>query len=205
MRSPTAPFYPLSCYYVTVAASLCNSVVNTVLVFFLCCLFITSLFFHWRIIALQCCVSFCTTMWISCKYTYIPSPWASLPPSLPSHPSRSSQTMELRFTWIRFTRSISVSPVGYRSREGRAVSIFFTAGIYSSPSLWLYAMSAHSYQSINTLRMNEWMTQLKQSTYIEWVASSLLLKKKQQQLENLTLWQDLLVLPSSTLRKRKQR
>ena len=43
-----------------------------------------------------------------------------------------------------------------------------------------YAMSAHSYQSINILRMNKWMTQLKQNTYIEWVASSLLLGKKKK-------------------------
>ena len=52
------------------------------------------------------------------------------------------------------------------------------------------------------------MTQLKQSMYIEWVASSLLLEKtnkQKKQLENLTLWQDLFVLPSSTSRKRKQR
>ena len=35
-------------------------------------------FFYWSVIALQCCVRFCTTAWISHMYTYIPS-FLSLP------------------------------------------------------------------------------------------------------------------------------
>ena len=30
-------------------------------------------FFNWQTIALQCCVGFCHTTWIDCKYTYVPS------------------------------------------------------------------------------------------------------------------------------------
>ena len=53
-------------------------------------------FFNWKIITLQYYVAFCyTTMWISCKYTYIPS-LLSLPPNPPpSHSSRSSNTEHL--------------------------------------------------------------------------------------------------------------
>lgn len=42
-------------------------------------------FFNWRVIALSCCVGFrYTTVWVSCMYTYIPLPWASLPRPHPS-------------------------------------------------------------------------------------------------------------------------
>ena len=50
------------------------------------------LFLHWRVIALQCCAGFCyASVWISSKYTCIPSLWG-LPPSphccLGNHPVR---------------------------------------------------------------------------------------------------------------------
>jgi len=38
--------------------------------------------FYWRIIALQCCVGFCHTLWISHKYIHIPSR-LNLPPTPP--------------------------------------------------------------------------------------------------------------------------
>ena len=59
--------------------------------------FIFLIHLYWSIIASQCCVSFCSTKWISHMHTYVPiSPasWASLPSSL-SHPSRWSQSSEL--------------------------------------------------------------------------------------------------------------
>ena len=39
------------------------------------------IFFNWRIIVLQCCVSFCrTSTCINHQYTYVPASWTSLPP-----------------------------------------------------------------------------------------------------------------------------
>ena len=49
----------------------------------------------WRVIALVCCVGSYCTIWLSPEYTYSPSSRACLPPALPSHPSRSSQTTRL--------------------------------------------------------------------------------------------------------------
>ena len=48
--------------------------------------FFFALFFNWSIIALQCCLGLCcTTTWISCKYTYIPTPLSLPDPSPPGH------------------------------------------------------------------------------------------------------------------------
>ena len=57
--------------------------------------FLLLFFFNWRKIALRCFVGFCrTAMWISYKYTHIPT-LLSLPPPGPSCPSRSSQSARL--------------------------------------------------------------------------------------------------------------
>ena len=67
------------------------------LFFFQTSIFIFYLFFNWKKIVLQSYVDFCcTTMQISHNFTYVcifpPTP---LPPLLPSHPSRSSQSTRL--------------------------------------------------------------------------------------------------------------
>ena len=50
----------------------------------------SSLFFNWRMIALQCSDSFCWTTWISLPYAYIPSVLSLLPTPTPSHPFEDS-------------------------------------------------------------------------------------------------------------------
>ena len=57
--------------------------------------FVMQIWVTWVIIASQCCVGVChTARWISHKHTYIPS-LLGLPPTSPSHPSRSSQSTKL--------------------------------------------------------------------------------------------------------------
>ena len=61
---------------------------------FFVCLFDFNLFiyFNWRLITLQYCSGFCHTLtWVSHGFTCVPHPESLLPPSSPSHPSRSSQ------------------------------------------------------------------------------------------------------------------
>ena len=68
-------------------------------------MFFFSLFFYWRIIALQCCFSSCwTTKWISYMYAYVPS-FLSLPPTItfPIPPLQviREQQAELRVLYTR--------------------------------------------------------------------------------------------------------
>ena len=59
-------------------------------------LFLFLIFFNWRIIALKHCVGFChTSIWISHRYTYIPSLLKPLSSPSPSQPSRLSQSTDL--------------------------------------------------------------------------------------------------------------
>ena len=58
-------------------------------------------FLNLTIIALKCCVSFCSiVMWISYMYTYILSLF-SVPPSHPYHPSRSTEKQADLLVWYR--------------------------------------------------------------------------------------------------------
>ena len=61
--------------------------------------FLKKLFiFNWRMIALQYYVGFChTSIWISHRYTYVPSLFYLLPHPTPSHPSRLLQSLSLSF------------------------------------------------------------------------------------------------------------
>ena len=58
------------------------------------CIFCSSLLpeisFNWKITALQSCVGFCCSTWISYRHTYIPSLFSLPPTPPPPYPSRST-------------------------------------------------------------------------------------------------------------------
>ena len=102
-------FLNLSCYYFTSHYSLLIVLCFSFLMVFFVFIFI----FDWKIIALQYFVGFChTTMWISYKYTYIPS-LLSLSPTHP-HP---------RLIPLSHHRAPSWTPTGILP-----LAIYFTYG-----------------------------------------------------------------------------
>ena len=63
-------------------------------------------FKNWRI-SLQCCIGFCCTMWVSCKFTPLSSLLSSLSLS-PSHSSRSSQSTRLRLCVLHSSLPLAI-------------------------------------------------------------------------------------------------
>ena len=107
--------------------------------------FLILIFLNWRIIVLQCCGGFChISMQISHSYIYIhththisPPIWASLSPSLPSHPSLQSARLGL--------------PILYRSFM---VAFYFTHGsTYMSrlPFSTCVSQSFHADRVVSTI------------------------------------------------------
>ena len=62
-------------------------------------LFLKFTFFNWRIIALQCCVGFChISTRIAIGIHVFPPSWTPLPPLIPFHPSKLSQSTGFELT-----------------------------------------------------------------------------------------------------------
>ena len=100
-------------------------------------------YFNWRIIALQCCVGFChTSTWIAIDTHMFPLSWTPLPPPIPSHPSKLSQS-----TGFELTVPCSKFPLAIYFTYGNVyVSILLSQFIPPSPapsvSTSLFSISA---------------------------------------------------------------
>ena len=89
--------------------------------------------FYWSIFALQCHVSFCcTTVWISFMYTY--TPFLLSLPNPQSHPSRSSQSTELRF--LCYTVTSTCRSLGRYFFKSFAYFLDFPCGSDGKESVW---------------------------------------------------------------------
>ena len=118
-----------------------------------------SLFSHWRIMALQCCVSFCyTRKWISyvCIHThththththihiyiYPPPSWSSFPTPLPHH-----TPLGHRITSSWAPCAIQQLPTSYLFYTWQCLYVILSWGFLGSPRCWLTMEEVSSVQS----------------------------------------------------------